>query len=92
MEADEGAPVAPDLAVRGAEAIWVSDTSILPRRIAGIADAAPMVRGKAADLTGIVRAWRLRGRSAVPFRTAGENAAGASAAKMPQVCMNPPPA
>ena len=61
--------------------------------IAGITDAtAPMIRGKAADLTGIVRAWRLRGRSAGRFRTPGENAAGASAAKMPRACLNPPPA
>jgi len=91
MEADEDALVAPDRAVRGADAPWVSDASVLPRRIAGITGAtALIIREKAADLTGIVRAWRLRRRSAVPFRGAGGNAAGASAAKMPQVCMNPP--
>ena len=91
MGASEGASVAPDLAVRGADALRVSDASVLPRRIAGIIGAtAPMIRGKAADLTGIVRAWRLRGRSADRFRAAGENAAGASAAKLPQACMNPP--
>ena len=91
MEAHEGTSVAPDRAVRGADALWVSDASVLPRRIAGITGAtAPMIREMTADLTGIVRAWPLRGRSAVRFRAAGGNAAGASAAKMPQVCMNPP--
>ena len=91
MEADEGASAPPDLAARGADAPWVSDASVLPRRIAGTAGAtAPMIREKAADLTGTVGAWRLRGRSAGRFRTAGENAAGASAAKKPQACLNPP--
>ena len=81
-EVDEGASAAPDHAVRGAEALGVSGVSVLPRRIAPITGAAAlMTREKAADLTGIVGAWRLRGRLAVRLRTAAEDAAGASATK-----------
>ncbi|HEX8373555.1 MAG TPA: GMC oxidoreductase [Geminicoccaceae bacterium] len=53
MGKDAGAVVAPDLAVRGAEALWVADVSILPRHIAGNTNATALMIGeKAADLIG----------------------------------------
>jgi choline dehydrogenase len=53
MGTDAGAVVAPDLAVRGAEALWVADVSILPRHIAGNTNATALMIGeKAADLIG----------------------------------------
>jgi choline dehydrogenase len=53
MGKDVGAVVAPDLAVRGAEALWVADVSILPRHIAGNTNATALMIGeKAADLIG----------------------------------------
>jgi choline dehydrogenase len=53
MGADPQAVVAPDLAVRGTEALWVADISILPRHIAGNTNATALMIGeKAADLIG----------------------------------------
>jgi choline dehydrogenase len=53
MGADAKAVVAPDLAVRGTDGLWVADISILPRHIAGNTNAtALMVGEKAAELIG----------------------------------------
>lgn len=51
MGADDRAVVTPDLRVRGAEGLWVADTSIFPRHIAGNTNAtAIMIGERAADL------------------------------------------
>lgn len=51
MGSDPGAVVAPDLAVRGAEALRVADISIFPRHIAGNTNATALMIGeKAADI------------------------------------------
>lgn len=51
MGADDRAVVAPDLRVRGVEGLWVADTSIFPRHIAGNTNAtAIMIGERAADL------------------------------------------
>jgi choline dehydrogenase len=53
MGLDAAAVVAPDLAVRGAEGLWVADLSISPRHIAGNTNATALMIGeKAADLIG----------------------------------------
>jgi choline dehydrogenase len=53
MGTDAEAVVAPDLAVRGAEGLWVADVSIMPRHIAGNTNATALMIGeKAADLIG----------------------------------------
>jgi choline dehydrogenase len=51
MGADNRSVVAPDLAVRGAERLWVADISIFPRHIAGNTNATALMIGeKAASL------------------------------------------
>ncbi|HWK63671.1 MAG TPA: GMC family oxidoreductase N-terminal domain-containing protein [Rhizobiaceae bacterium] len=51
MGADDRAVIAPDLRVRGVEGLWVADTSIFPRHIAGNTNAtAIMIGERAADL------------------------------------------
>jgi choline dehydrogenase len=53
MGADAAAVVAPDLAVRGVEGLWVADVSVMPRHIAGNTNATALMIGeKAADLIG----------------------------------------
>lgn len=53
MGSDTRAVTAPDLSVNGAEALWVADTSIFPRHIAGNTNATALMIGeKAADLIG----------------------------------------
>ena len=56
MGPDARAVVAPDLSVRGAEALWVADASILPRHIAGNLNATALMIGeKAAELLAATR-------------------------------------
>jgi choline dehydrogenase len=50
MGADDRSVVAPDLAVRGAERLWVSDISIFPRHIAGNTNATALMIGEKAAL------------------------------------------
>ena len=51
MGADNRSVVAPDLAVRGVERLWVADISIFPRHIAGNTNATALMIGeKAASL------------------------------------------
>ena len=53
MGADARAVVAPDLSVNGVDSLWVADTSIFPRHIAGNTNATALMIGeKAADLIG----------------------------------------
>lgn len=53
MGADAAAVVGPDLAVKGAEALWVADVFIFPRHIAGNTNATALMIGeRAAEIIG----------------------------------------
>jgi choline dehydrogenase len=48
MGADDRSVVAPDLAVRGTERLWMADVSIFPRHIAGNTNATALMIGEKA--------------------------------------------